>query len=97
MRHMDKRDADLKRKVNALEKDQSKSGFTVLLLSLAASVSATTTDVVQKAMEAVPTKTVFQWFKDNIGQSVQSKRKEVKNTVRGAEQIWDLNSTKTIY
>lgn len=78
-------------KLKYIEKDQSKSGFTVLLLSLAASVSETTQDVVQKALESVPTKKVFQWFKDNVGQSVQSKRKEVKKIARQAEQKWDCN------
>lgn len=76
-------------KLKYLENDQSKSGFTALLLSLAASLSTTTTEVVHKAMESVPTKKVFQWFKDNIGQSVQSKRKEVNNIARQAEQFWD--------
>ena len=78
-------------KLKHLEKDQSKSGFTVLLLSLAASVSETTLEVVQKAVEAVPTKKVFQWFKDNVGQSVQAKRKEVKKIARQAEQLWDCD------
>jgi hypothetical protein len=76
-----------------LEKDQSKSGFTVLLLGLAASVSSTTIDVVQKAVESVPTKKVFRWFKDNIGQSVQSERKEIKRIARQSEQFWDYNHT----
>ncbi len=80
-------------KLKYLEKDQSKSGFTVLLLALAASLSSTTVDVVQKARESVPTKKVFQWFNDNIGQSVQSKRKEVKRIARQSEQIGDYNYT----
>lgn len=83
-------------KLKYLENDQSKSGFTVLLLSLAASVSATTTDVVQKALESVPTKKVFQWFKDNVGQSVQSKRKEVKNIARQADQFWDYEYARAL-
>jgi len=83
-------------KLKYLEKDQSKSGFTVLLLSLAASVSETTQDVVQKALESVPTKKVFQWFKDNVGQSVQSKRKEVKRIARNQEQIWDYDCAEAI-
>jgi hypothetical protein len=80
-------------KLKFLEKDQSKSGFTVLLLGLAASVSETSQDVVQKALASVPTKKVFQWFKDNVGQSVQSKRKEVKKIARKAEQLWDYDCT----
>ena len=81
-------------KLKYLEKDQSKSGFTVLLLGLAASVSPTTIDVVQKAIESVPTKKVFRWFKDNIGQSVQSERKEIKRIARHSEQIWDYNNAE---
>ena len=78
-------------KLKYIENDQSKSGFTVLLLSLAAAVSETTMGVVQKALESVPTKKVSQWFKDNVGQSVQSKRKEVKKIAREAEQFWDYD------
>jgi hypothetical protein len=78
-------------KLKYFEKDQSKSGFTVFLLSLAASVSETTQDVVEKALASVPTKKVFQWFKDHVGQSVQSKRKEVKKIARKAKQIWNYD------
>ena len=76
-------------KLKNLEQDQSKSGFTGLLLSLAAIVSKTTQDVVHKAMETVPTKKVHEWFRTNIGKSVQSKRKEVSSSVKKAEQKWD--------
>ena len=44
-------------KYKQLEHDQSKSGFTVFLMSLAASVSKTTADVVRNALETVPTNT----------------------------------------
>lgn len=83
-------------KLKYLEKDQSKSGFTALLLSLAASVSEITVDIVHKAMESVPTRKVFQWFADNIGQSVQSKRKEVKMIAKYAEQIRDCDIAEII-
>ena len=76
-------------KLKSIEGDQNKSGFTGLLLSLAAIVSKTTEDVVHKAMETVPTKRVHEWIKQNIGKSVQSKRKEVFSSVRKAEQKWD--------
>jgi hypothetical protein len=76
-------------KLKNLEQDQNKSGFTGLLLSLAAIVSKTTQDVVHKAMEAVPTKTVLEWVRTNIGKSVQSKRKEVSSSVKKKEQKWD--------
>ena len=76
-------------KLKNLESDQNKSGFTGLLLSLAAIVSKTTEDVIDKAMESVPTKRVYEWIKENIGKSVQSKRKEVFSSAKKAEQKWD--------
>ena len=76
-------------KLKNMESDQNKSGFTGLLLSLAAIVSKTTEDVIQKAMESVPTKRVQEWIKQNIGKSLQSKRKEVFSSVKNAEQKWD--------
>lgn len=76
-------------KLKYLERDQSKGGFTVFLLSLAAIVSKTTTEVVQKALETVPTKKVSEWFQKNIGQSVQSKRVEARRSMRNMEQKWD--------
>jgi len=76
-------------KLKNMEADQNKSGFTGLLLSLAAMVSKTTEDVIHKAMESVPTKRVHEWVKENIGKSVQSKRKEVFSSARKAEQKWD--------
>jgi hypothetical protein len=76
-------------KLKYLEKQQSKSGFTVYLLSLAALVSKTTTDVVQKALESVSTKNVLEWFKDNVGQSVQSKRLKIKSFAKKKEQKRD--------
>jgi len=45
-------------KMKRLEQDQSKNGFTSLLLGLSALVSTTTNTVIQKALETVPTKQV---------------------------------------
>ena len=73
-------------KLKNMEADQNKSGFTGLLLSLAAIVSKTTEDVIQKAMESVPTKRVHEWLKQNIGKSLQSKRKEVYRRTKKAEK-----------
>ena len=80
-------------KLKSLEQDQSRSGFTGMLLSLPAMLSKTTQDVIQKALESVPTKKVFRWVKENIGQSVQSKKKEVLSIVKKSEQKWDQNPT----
>lgn len=78
-------------KLKSLEQDQSRSGFTGMLLSLPAMLSKTTKDVIQKALESVPTKKVFRWVKENIGQSVQSKKKEALSVVKKSEQKWDDN------
>jgi hypothetical protein len=76
-------------KLKRVERDQSKNGFTGLLLSVAAMVSTTTTEVVQKAMETVPTNKVIKWHKDNLGKSVQAKRKEAFEQNKQAEQKQD--------
>jgi len=63
-------------KLKRLEQDQAKSGFTGLLLCIGAMVATTTTEVVQKALETVPTKQVLAWCKETIGRSVQAKRRQ---------------------
>lgn len=78
-------------KLKSLEQDQSRSGFTGMLLSLPAMLSKTTQDVIQKALASVPTKKVLGWVKENIGQSVQSKKKAVLSIVKKSEQKWDEN------
>ena len=76
-------------KLKRLEQNQAKSGFTGLVLSAAAVVSETTQEVVQKAMETVPTKKVLEWTRENLGQSVQAKRKIAFSNTKNTEQIWD--------
>jgi hypothetical protein len=76
-------------KLKRLEQNQAKSGFTGLVLSVAAVVSQTTREVVQKAMATVPTKKVLEWTRENFGQSVQAKRKLAFSSTEKAEQIWD--------
>jgi hypothetical protein len=76
-------------KFKQLEKMQSTSGFTVLLLSIAAMVSKTTVDIIQKAMETVPTKKIFDWCKEKLGKSVQSKRREAFSSAVIPEQKQD--------
>jgi hypothetical protein len=69
-------------KQKRLEQDQAKSGFTGLLLGIAAMVSTTTSEVIKKALETVPTLAVLDWCKENIGQSVQAKRIEVQSLAK---------------
>jgi hypothetical protein len=68
-------------KQKELEKSQSKSGFTVLLLGLAAMVSETTDEIIQKALETVPTKKVIEWYKENFGESVQAKKIKFRSSM----------------
>lgn len=72
-------------KFKTLEQDQAKSGFTSMLLSFAAFLSKTTQDVIQMALQVVPTKKVLEWFKENIGQSVQAQRKQFLKVARATE------------
>lgn len=76
-------------KFKRLEQEQAKSGFTGLLLSVAAMVSSTTSQVVQKALETVPTKTVLTWCKDYLGPSVQAQRREAFASDHNSEQKRD--------
>ena len=72
-------------KFKSLEHDQVKSGFTAMLLSFAAFLSKTTQDVIQTALQVVPTKRIREWFKENIGQSVQAQRKQFLKLARASE------------
>ena len=72
-------------KFKSLEHDQVKSGFTSMLLSFAAFLSKTTQEVVQTALQVVPTNGIREWFNENIGQSVQSQRKTFLKLARAAE------------
>lgn len=63
-------------KLKRLEQDQAKSGFTSLLLSLAAMLSTTTPNVVQVALETVSNKELRLWQKNVLGKSIQAKRRE---------------------
>jgi hypothetical protein len=69
-----------------IQKEQSKSGFTSLLLSLAAVVSKTTAEVVTQALVSVKTKTVNEWNKQYIGNSLQSMRIKFLKTSIKSEQ-----------
>ena len=57
-----------------LEGEQSKSGFTGLLLGIGAFVSSTSDAIIKTALETVKTADVLNWSKEHIGSSVQAKR-----------------------
>ena len=82
-------------KLKRLEQDQSKSGFTGLLLSIGAMVASTTSDVILKALETVPTKKVLAWCKESLGRSVQAKRQQVFASPDKLEQKRDQSYVTT--
>lgn len=73
-------------KQKQLEKEQAKSGFTGLILGIAAFVSTTTNEVVQKALETVSTRDVMIWCKETLGQSVQALRNEIFAAARSRSE-----------
>jgi hypothetical protein len=80
-------------KMKRLEQDQSKSGFTGLLLALCAMVATTTTDVIHQALETVPTNTIVTWCRNSLGLSVQAKRRRTfasHKTEQKRNQSWAL-------
>ena len=63
--------------LKALQKEQSRSGFTGLVLGLGALLGKVTKDVVRQALDSTPIKAVRNWCHENVGQSLQSKRASV--------------------
>jgi len=63
-------------KVKHLEQDQSKGGFTSLILGAAACVGEVSTEVVAEAMRRIKTKDVDAWVKEQIGETLVSKRRK---------------------
>lgn len=66
-------------KLKSLEGEHSRSGFTGFVLSLCAVLAPTTAEVVQQALQCSRTKEVLNWCHENLGLSVQSKRKLAYN------------------
>ena len=58
-----------------LEGQQSRSGFTKMVLGMAACVVKPTCQAVQTALEAVKTKDLQAWATENLGQTLQAKRR----------------------
>jgi hypothetical protein len=75
-------------KLKFLEKEQSKSNFTSLVLSMGAMVSKSTPDILKKALESVNVNKIKQWTKEKIGITIQAQKKEFYKLKR-AEQKWD--------
>lgn len=69
-------------KLKEIEGDQNASGFTSLILVWAALFGTTTSEMIRQAMAAVPGKLVNEWVRDNLGQTIQSRRAELRHILR---------------
>jgi hypothetical protein len=90
-------------KFKTLEGEQSKGGFTSLLLGLAACVGQRTKEVVHKALQSSKTADVIGWFKAKIGQTLGSKRrlayrspKPVTTATKDSQRETELEGTPAL-
>jgi hypothetical protein len=74
-------------RLKALESDQSKSGFTGMVLSLGAMVSEWTTETIRAALERCQVRDVRDWCAKKLGQSIQSQRKQAYKALEGATKM----------
>lgn len=65
-----------------IEKQQASSGFTSLVLALAACVTQPSHGVIKEALDAVKTSDVIDWAKENIGMTTQAKRQNTLGKIR---------------
>jgi hypothetical protein len=61
-------------KAKQLQGQQSRSGFTKMILGIAASVSQLTADTITTALSAIKVRNVIEWVANEIGPSVQAQR-----------------------
>ena len=61
-----------------LQGQQSESGMTGLMLVLGALISPWTPEAIERALEATPWKAVESWVEDQIGMTVQSRRRTLQ-------------------
>jgi hypothetical protein len=71
-----------------LEGQQSKGGFTRMVLGLAAAVVNPTSEYLRQALETIGTKHVTQWARKHLGHSMQGLRQQTLGQIR-TEQIRD--------
>jgi hypothetical protein len=64
--------------LKTLERQQSESGLTGLMLVVGAIVSRWTIEEINNALGATPWKAVAAWIEENVGQTVQSQRRTLK-------------------
>ena len=60
-----------------LQGEQSKSGFTGLILAIPAMVAKLDVDIVRLALTSTPVKLVLEWTQKQLGYSIQAKRRQL--------------------
>ena len=65
-----------------LERDYAKEGFTSLILGIGAFAGTLTVADVKEALISTPVKTVLKWCKDELGETLQSKKNIAYSDVR---------------
>ena len=65
-----------------LERDYAKEGFTSLILGIGAFVGTLTVADVKEALVSTPVKKVLKWCKDELGETLQSKKNIAYSDVR---------------
>ncbi len=65
-----------------LERDYAKEGFTSLILGIGAFVGEMTIDTVKEALVYTPVKTIVKWCKEELGETLQSKKVEAYSRVK---------------
>lgn len=73
-------------KLKYLEKGQSKSGFTDLVLSIGAMVSSLSPDVISTALKFATTQKLLEWRQETLAVTIQSQRRKELKTHRKTEQ-----------
>jgi len=64
-------------KLKVLEKDQSRQGFTGMVLAVGALFSKLTSSIVHRALQTCSVNFVKDWIKENLGVTVQAQRRLV--------------------
>jgi len=70
-----------------LEGQQSRSGFTKMVLGMAAAVVEPTVEYVRTAMEQTKTQDVVAWCKEKLGVSVQAQRRQALPSLTGGTEM----------
>jgi hypothetical protein len=70
-----------------LEGDYSKEGFTALILGIGAFVGKTTVDTIKCALTSTPVKDVVKWCKEELGETLQSKKMNAYFAVKNGTKV----------